>query len=41
LREQPHSSAKKLSVKAGEVGLSIPVDAVISYKKRLKLLGKI
>ena len=41
LREQPHSSAKKLSVKAGEVGLTIPEDAVISYRKRLKLLGKI
>ena len=41
LREQPHSSAKKLSVKAGEVGLSIPEDAVSSYRKRLKLLGKI
>ena len=41
LREQPHTSAKKLSVKAGEVGLSIPEDAVSSYRKRLKLLGKI
>ena len=41
LREQPHSSAKKLSVKAGEVGLSIPESAVSSYRKRLKLLGKI
>ena len=41
LREQPHSSAKKLSVKAGEVGLSIPEDAISSYRKRLKLLGKI
>ena len=41
LREQPQTSAKKLSVKAGEVGLSIPEDAVSSYRKRLKLLGKI
>ena len=41
LREQPHASDKKLSVIAGEVGLSIPEDAVISYRKRLKLLGKI
>ena len=41
LREQPHASAKKLSVKAGEVGLSIPESAVSSYRKRLKLLGKI
>ena len=41
LREQPHASAKKLSVKADEVGLSIPESAVISYRKRLKLLGKI
>ena len=41
LREQPHASAKILSVKAGEVGLSIPESAVISYRKRLKLLGKI
>ena len=41
LREQPNASAKKLSVKAGEVGLSIPEDAVSSYRKRLKLLGKI
>ena len=41
LREQPHASAKKLSVKAGEGGLSIPEDAVSSYRKRLKLLGKI
>ena len=41
LREQPNSSAKKLSVKAGEVGLSIPESAVSSYRKRLKLLGKI
>ncbi|MDC0188270.1 hypothetical protein OAJ61_00550 [bacterium] len=41
LREQPHSSAKKLSEKAGEVGLSIPEDAVSSYRKRLKILGKI
>ena len=41
LREQPHASAKKLSVIAGEVGLSIPESAVSSYRKRLKLLGKI
>ncbi len=41
LREQPHASAKKISVKAGEVGLSIPESAVISYRKRLKQLGKI
>ena len=41
LREQPHTSAKKLSIKAGEVGLSIPESAVSSYRKRLKLLGKI
>ncbi len=41
LREQPNASAKKLSVKAGEVGLSIPESAVSSYRKRLKLLGKI
>ena len=41
LREQPHTSAKKLSVKAGEVGLSIPEDAVNSYRKRLKKLGMI
>ena len=41
LREQPHASAKTLSVKAGEVGLSIPESAVSSYRKRLKLLGKI
>ena len=41
LREQPQTSAKKLSVRAGEIGLSIPEDAVSSYRKRLKLLGKI
>ena len=41
LREQPQTSAKKLSVRAGEIGLSIPEDAVNSYRKRLKLLGKI
>ncbi len=41
LREQPHASAKKLSKKAGEVGLSIPESAVSSYRERLIILGKI
>jgi len=41
LREQPQASAKKLCLKASEVGLSIPEIAVNSYRKRLKLLGKI
>ena len=41
LREQPQASAKKICLKAGEVGLSIPEIAVNSYRNRLKLLGKI
>ena len=39
LREQPNTASKKLSAKAGEVGLTIPEDAVSSYRIRLKLLG--
>ncbi len=39
LREQPFSSAKKISATASKAGLSIPQNAIISYKKRLKLLG--
>ena len=39
LREQPLASAKKLCRTAREVGLTIPENAVISYRNRLKLLG--
>ena len=39
LREQPLASAKKLCGTASEAGLTIPKRAVISYRKRLKLLG--
>ena len=39
LREQPLASPKKLCVTASEAGLTIPKRAVISYRKRLKLLG--
>ena len=41
LREQPFSSAKKLSLTAHEVGLKISESAVNSYRKRLKSLGLI
>ena len=41
LREQPFSSAKKISQTAIKTGLSIPESAIISYRKRLKLLGRI
>ncbi len=41
LREQPFSSAKKISQIASETGLSIPENAIISYRNRLKLLGRI
>lgn len=41
LREQPLTSAKKLSLIAFEAGLTIPEGAVISYRMRLKLLGLI
>ena len=39
LREQPLTSANKLSKLASEAGLTIPKAAVISYRTRLKQLG--
>ena len=41
LREQPLSSAKKLCGTASKAGLTIPENAVKSFKKRLKFLGVI
>ena len=41
LREQPLSSAKKLCGIASKAGMTISENAVNSFRKRLKLLGKI
>ncbi len=41
LREQPLASAKKLCRTASEAGVTIPERAISSYRKRLKLLGKL
>ena len=41
LREQPSATAKKICGVASEVGLNITEKAVNSFRKRLKLLGKI